>query len=193
MFNQNQTFCPLESDPGAQCKPDSHVPAARGHPGGWESAVLCSPSRGAGSSWDGRRGCLWLLGLSPHRVSLCSWGPDDDGKTVDGPHQLGKVKPGPSSPGGASRACGFLPARSGRQGHVAVTLSTSVCVPRCQQRFPCHCVAGRGSAVVGGQRSGRAGGASQGEAGSSRKRLFHNLCYCADNSCSPQDPLCSAG
>lgn len=28
---------------------------------------------------------------SPLRVFLNSWGPDDDGKTVDGPHQLGKV------------------------------------------------------------------------------------------------------
>lgn len=28
---------------------------------------------------------------SSHWVSLNSWGPDDDGKTVDGPHQLGKV------------------------------------------------------------------------------------------------------
>ena len=28
---------------------------------------------------------------SSHWVSLHSWGPDDDGKTVDGPHQLGKV------------------------------------------------------------------------------------------------------
>lgn len=60
-----------------------------------------------GARCDGRKS---RLGLSPHRVSLCSWGPDDDGKTVDGPHQLGKVKPSPSSPGGASRACGFLPA-----------------------------------------------------------------------------------
>lgn len=109
-----------------------------------------------GARCGGRKSRLCLLGLSPHPVSLCSWGPDDDGKTVDGPHQLGKVNPSSSSPGGASRACGLLlPVQGGRD--VAVTLCTSVCVPRCQQRCPCHHGVGRGQAAAGGQRAGGAG------------------------------------
>lgn len=45
-----------------------------------------SPGRGvAGGNW-GSGG----LGLFPWGI-VHSWGPDDDGKTVDGPHQLGKV------------------------------------------------------------------------------------------------------
>ena len=39
----------------------------------------------------GLGGQPWLGPGSSHWVSLHSWGPDDDGKTVDGPHQLGKV------------------------------------------------------------------------------------------------------
>lgn len=80
-----------------------------------------------GARCGGRKSRLCLLGLSPHPVSLCSWGPDDDGKTVDGPHQLGKVNPSSSSPGGASRACGLLPARSGREGRGCDILHVCVC------------------------------------------------------------------
>lgn len=69
-------------------------------------------------------------------IYSCSWGPDDDGKTVDGPHQLGKVKPSPSSPGGASRACGFLPACLGREGRCCDTLHVCVCPCVCQGGFP---------------------------------------------------------
>lgn len=81
--------------------------------GCWELAVTAGKASGT-------------LGLSPHGVCLCSWGPDDDGKTVDGPHQLGKVKPSPSSPTGEppGLVASCLPIQAGRD--IAVTLCVSL-------------------------------------------------------------------
>lgn len=87
----------------------------------WEQLVA------AGSSLLWQEELPGTLGLSPHGVCLCSWGPDDDGKTVDGPHQLGKVKRSPSSPKGEppGLVAFCLPIQAGRD--VAVTLC-SLCV-----------------------------------------------------------------
>lgn len=43
----------------------------------------------AGQAWGPGRGHSLVPALP--LMFLHSWGPDDDGKTVDGPHQLGKV------------------------------------------------------------------------------------------------------
>ncbi|NWZ15684.1 PCSK7 convertase, partial [Agelaius phoeniceus] len=123
-------------------------------------------------------------------IYSCSWGPDDDGKTVDGPHQLGKVNPSSSSPGGASRACGLLPARSGGEGHCCDTLHICVCPsvpaevslslwgwerPRCSRR------AGQGE--LSKQRLLPAG-----------KGSFTTYGRCGtDSLCSPWGALCSGG
>lgn len=114
--------------PRAKGKGNSNVPAASGRPGGWEGAARSAPSPAAGRHW-------WLLGAPcagrrsrclppravPHGFSLCSWGPDDDGKTVDGPHQLGKVKRRRSPSSAAHRGCSlpsgarpFLPQQARR-------------------------------------------------------------------------------
>lgn len=54
----------------------------------WEESK--SPGRGMAHYGRGK-GCHRLASRSSLWVFLNSWGPDDDGKTVDGPHQLGKV------------------------------------------------------------------------------------------------------